>query len=74
MLGIQARSVFSDLEEDFQWLSLSSWYKIPANSLPIRLITARVFDHQVYTRLTPTAGACFVVITQWGFPRVILSL
>ena len=27
---------------------------------------------QVYTRLTLTVGTCYVVIIQWGFPRIIM--
>ena len=74
MLGFKVRVFFSELKEDFEWLSLSSWRRIPARNLPVGLITGRVFGHQVYTRLTLTLGACYIGIIQWGFPRIIMSL
>ena len=46
----------------------------PANSLPVGLVTGRVFDRMVYTRLTLTVGTHFVVIMQWGFSRIIMLL
>ena len=67
-------SVFSELKEDLEWLSLSSWRRIHARNLPIGLITGRVFDRQVYTRLTLIIGACYVVIIQWGVPRIVMLL
>ena len=40
--------------------------------LLVGLITGRVFARQVYMRLTLTVGACYLVIIQWGFPRIII--
>ena len=67
MLGFKVRVFFSELKADFEWLSLSSWRGVPANSLPVGLITGRVFDRQVYMRLTLTVRACYIAIIQWGF-------
>ena len=41
---------------------LSFWCRIPVKNLPVGLITGRVFDRQVYTRLTLTVGACYIVM------------
>ena len=72
MLGFKVRVFFR--RKISNGFFLSSWRMIPANSLPVGLLTGRVFDRQVYTRLTLTVDACCVVSIQWGFPRIIMLL